>query len=263
MLPSSFQAPLSKEIKAVTQTIAVPSATDDRYWDKEVFPHTPLRALAPNLWVVQGQFPAARLPRNMIVYRSPKQALLLHSVVALAEPEMRKLEVLGEPSVMVIPHWDHWAHIAAFKKRYPRIDVVCPKASIDRVRKHLKVEYSCEEYFPHHGVKHYQPPGIHPFEGILEVPVGGGKVAVIMNDLITNVPHQPGFYGLLLRLTGSTGKPRVIYIVKRELRVQREPLRAYIASLAERRDIAMVTTSHGECLLTDVAKTLTRVAQDL
>jgi hypothetical protein len=22
-----------------------------------------------------------------------------------------------------------------------------------------------------------------------------------MNDLITNVPHQPGFYGLLLRLT--------------------------------------------------------------
>jgi len=63
-----------------------------------------------------------------------------------------KLEALGQPSVMVIPHWDHWAHIAAFKKRYPKIDVVCPRASIDRVREHLKVEYSCEEYFPRNGV---------------------------------------------------------------------------------------------------------------
>lgn len=90
-----------------------------------------------------------------------------------------------------------------------------------------------------------------------------GKVAVIMNDLVTNVPHQPGFYGLLLRLTGSTDQPRVIYMVKRQLHVQREPLRAYITSLAERRDISIVTTSHGECLVTDVAKALIRVAGDL
>jgi hypothetical protein len=243
--------------------IAAPSLSHNPYWDKEIFPHTPLKALAPDLWLVQGEFPAARLPRNMLVYRFPQRKLLLHSVVALDEPEMRELEALGEPAVMVIPHWDHWAHIAAFKRRYPKMDVVCPQASIDRVSKHLKVEYSCEEYFPRHGIHYYQPPGIHPFEGVLEVPVGNGKVAVIMNDLITNVPHQPGFNGLLLRLTGSTGKPRVIYFVKRDLKVQREPLRAYIASLAERQDIAMVTTSHGECLLTDVAPTLARIARDL
>lgn len=236
---------------------------DDRYWDEEVFPHTPLRALAPDLWVTRGEFPAARLPRNMVVYRSTEQALLLHSVVALTKPEMRELEALGEPSVMVIPHWDHWAHIAAFKNRYPRIAVVCPKASISRVSRHLKVDSSCEDYFPRHGVTYRQPPGIHPFEGVLEAPMGEGKVALIMNDLITNVPHQPGMYGLLLRLTGSTGRPRVIYFIKRQLRVRPEPLRAYIASLAAREDIAMVTTSHGECLLTDVAQTLARVARDL
>lgn len=247
----------------MTSTIAVAPASDHRFWDKEVFPHTSLRALAPNLWMVQGEFPAARLPRNMIVYRSPQGALLLHSVVALKESAMRELEALGEPSVMVIPHWDHWAHIAAFKKRYPTLDVVCPRASVDRVSKHLKVEYSCEEYFPRHGVTYHQPPGIDPFEGVLEAPVSEGKVAVIMNDLITNVPHQPGFYGLLLWLSGSTGKPRVIYMVKRQLHVQREPLRAYITSLAERRDIAIVTTSHGECLVKDVTKTLIHVAEDL
>jgi hypothetical protein len=41
------------------------------------------------------------------------------------------------------------------------------------------------------------------------------------------------------------------------------PLRAYIASLAERRDIATLTTSHEECLLTEVAGTLAHVAHDL
>lgn len=240
--------------------IAVQPVTDDRYWEDEIFPHTPLRALGPDLWMVQGEFPAARLPRNMIVYRSPRQALLLHSVVALTDPAMRELEALGEPSVMVIPHWDHWAHIVAFKRRYPRIDVVCPRASIERVSVRLKVDCSCEEYFPRHGVTYQQPPGIYPFEGVLEAPVGDGKVAVIMNDLITNVPHQKGLWGLLLRLTGSTGRPRVIYLVKRQLRVRRELLRPYIASLAERGDIAMVTTSHGECLLSDVAGTLSRIA---
>lgn len=236
---------------------------DDRSWDDEVFPHTPLRALAPDLWITQGEFPAARLPRNMVVYRSPEQELLLHSVVALAKPEMRELEALGEPAVMVIPHWDHWAHIAAFKNRYPRMAVVCPKASIPRVSGRLKVDCSCEDYFPRHGIKYQQPPGIYPFEGVLEAPLREGKVALIMNDLITNVPHQPGLYGLLLRLTRSTGRPRVIYFVKRQLRVRPKRLRDYIASLANRQDVAMVTTSHGECLLTDVAQTLARVAQDL
>lgn len=104
---------------------------------------------------------------------------------------------------------------------------------------------------------------MYPFEGVLEAPLGKGNVALIMNDLITNVPHQPGLYGLLLRLTGSTGRPRVIYFVKRQLRVRPKHLRPQMASLAARQDIAMVTTSHGQCLLTDVAQTLTRVAQDL
>lgn len=76
------------------------------------------------------------------------------------------------------------------------------------------MDCSCEEYFSRHGVKYHQPPGMYPFEGVLEAPLGKGNVALIMNDLITNVPHQPGLYGLLLRLTGSTGRPRVIYFVK-------------------------------------------------
>ncbi|GFZ87599.1 hypothetical protein [Dyella caseinilytica] len=237
--------------------------TRDRYWEREVFPHTDLCELTQNLWVVQGEFPAAKLPRNMVVYRYAKRSLLLHSVVALNEQAMSKLEALGEPSVMVIPHWDHWAHVAAYKRRYPKMDVVCPQASIAGISKHVHVDYSSEEYFPRHGVKYYVPPGINPVEGVLEVSVDENKVAVIMNDLITNVPHQPGLYGLLLRLTRSTGRPRVIFFVRRSLRVRRTLVKKYIESLVGREEITVVTTSHGDCLVKNIAQTLATVAQDL
>jgi hypothetical protein len=237
--------------------------SDDAYWAREVFPHSSLIQLADDLWVVKGQFPKAKLPRNMVVYRYNSDSLLLHSVVALDEPTMSQLEALGKPSVMVIPCWDHWAHVRAFKRRYPDIDVVCPQASIQRISDKIKVEYSCEEYFPRHGVSFHIPPGIYPFEGVLEVPLAHNKVAFIMNDLITNVPHQPGFYGLLLRMTLSTGKPRVIPFIKRMLKVQREPLRDYMLALAQRKDIEIITTSHGESLVTNIPDILRDVAQHI
>src|ERR1043165_5255911 len=185
-----------------------PSEVSAAEWQREVFPHSPLEALAPNLWIVRGEFPDSQLPRNMVVYRYGDGSLLLHSVVALDERTMRHLEALGKPSIMVIPNWDHWAHIVAFKKRYPDLTVVCPQASRARVEQRLAVDATCEAYFPRHGMQFYVPPGMDPVEGVLELPLGDGRVALLMNDLITNVPHQPGVWGLLLRLTGSSGGPR-------------------------------------------------------
>lgn len=199
----------------------------------------------------------------MVLHRFDGDKLLLHSVVALKEDAMRELEALGTPSVMMIPHWDHWAHIVAYKKRYPQLTVICPQASRDRVERRLPVDETCERYFPRHGMRFEVPPGMSPVEGVLELPVGPGKKALVMNDLITNIPHQPGLKGLLLRLTGSTGRPRVIPIIKRQLKVQSAVVRRYLEGLAQRSDLAVLTTSHGSCLSSDLPGTLRRVACDL
>lgn len=186
-----------------------------------------------------------------------------HSVVALDERSMRHLEALGKPSIMVIPNWDHWAHIVAFKKRYPAITVVCPEASRSRVEQRLAVDHSCEAFFPRHGVRFHVPPGMDPVEGVLELPLADGRVAVVMNDLITNVPHQPRAWGLVLRLTGSTGRPRVIPIVRRRLKIDRTVMHGYLQALALRRDVAIITTSHGQALTSDIAAVVGDVARDL
>jgi mannose-6-phosphate isomerase-like protein (cupin superfamily) len=232
-------------------------------WQREVFPHSELTPLADRLWVVRGEFPSSQLPRNMVVYRYAPDALLLHSVVALEERAMRQLESLGKPSIMVIPNWDHWAHVVAFKKRYPELTVVCPQASRSRVERRIAVDATCEEFFPRHGMRFSVPPGIDPVEGVLELPLDDGRVALVMNDLVTNVPHQPGARGLLLRITGSSGRPRVIPLVRRGLKIDKKRVRSYLEALARRSDIAVLTTSHGECVRSRVSEVIAEVARDL
>jgi mannose-6-phosphate isomerase-like protein (cupin superfamily) len=232
-------------------------------WQREVFPHSELMPLADNLWVVRGQFPSSQLPRNMVVYRYAENALLLHSVVALDEPAMRQLESFGKPSIMMIPNWDHWAHVVAFKRRYPDLTVICPQASKAKVEQRIAVDATCEEYFPRHGMTFSVPPGMDPVEGVLELPLDDGRVALVMNDLITNVPHQPGFRGLLLRITGSSGRPRVIPLVRRGLKIERRVMGRYLEELARRRDLAVLTTSHGECVRSRVAEVIGEVAREV
>jgi hypothetical protein len=232
-------------------------------WQREVFPHSELMPLADRLWVVRGQFPSSPLPRNMVVYRYGRDALLLHSVVALEERAMRQLEALGKPTIMMIPHWDHWAHVAAFKKRYPDLIVVCPRASKTRVERRIAVDATCEEYFPRHGMRFSVPPGMDAVEGVLELPLDAGRVALVMNDLVTNVPHQRGLRGLLLRVTGSSGRPRVIPLVRRSLKIDKAAMRDYLEGLARRSDVALLTTSHGECVRSRVSEVIAAVARDL
>jgi hypothetical protein len=184
-------------------------------------------------------------------------------VVALEERAMRQLEALGKPSVMMIPSWDHWAHIVAFKRRYPDLSVICPEASRARVERRLPVDCTCEAYFPSHGMRFYVPPGMAPVEGVLQLPLDDGRVALAVNDLVTNVPHQPGLRGILLRITGSSGRPRVIPIVRRRLKIDREAMHRHLEELAARRDIAVLTTSHGACVTSDVSAVLASVARDL
>src|SRR5215475_4868630 len=151
-----------KQSQGMATDAAQRSPAEASEWQREVFPHSPLEALAPDLWVVRGEFPSSQLPRNMVVYRYGGDSLLLHSVVALDERTMRHLEALGKPAIMVIPNWDHWAHIVAFKRRYPEITVVCPQASRARVERRLAVDETCEAYFPRDGMMFHVPPGMDP-----------------------------------------------------------------------------------------------------
>jgi hypothetical protein len=66
--------------------------------------HGPLELIAPRLWVVRA---ACRPERTMVIYKLNSGGLLLHSVVALQNDEMAKLEALGEVQFIVVPNPFH------------------------------------------------------------------------------------------------------------------------------------------------------------
>src|SRR5262249_3308422 len=102
-------------------------------------PHGDLEELVPGVWMVTGSLPV-RLKRNMTVVRMSDGSLLLHSVVAMNEAGMAKLDALGKPSVMIVPHAGHCMDAPFYKARYPEIRVVCPAGTRAQVEKHIKVD---------------------------------------------------------------------------------------------------------------------------
>ena len=91
-----------------------------------VLPHGELVKLCEGVYQVEGSLPhGVGLPRNMVVYQIPKtNSLLLHSVIALNEEEMKKLEELGDPNIIIVPNHLHTLDASVYQRRYPHIKTV-------------------------------------------------------------------------------------------------------------------------------------------
>ena len=81
--------------------IAVPAAF------APVLPHSSLKPLKANLWMVTGSLKGRHMPRNMVVYKMKDGGLLIHSAIALDEAGFKALEALGEPTVLIVPNGFH------------------------------------------------------------------------------------------------------------------------------------------------------------
>src|SRR5215216_7989255 len=92
----------------------------------QVLRHGPLERLSDNLWRVQGALPGMTLERVMTVVRRADGSLLLHSPIALAEPQLAELSGLGRVAVLVVPNAGHRLDTPAYKQRYPQALVFCP-----------------------------------------------------------------------------------------------------------------------------------------
>jgi hypothetical protein len=69
------------------------TSTQDE-WQLHVFPHGAIEELSPNLWHVTGTLPSSTMvPREMVIYRLADATLLIHSAIALNEPEWQNLSL--------------------------------------------------------------------------------------------------------------------------------------------------------------------------
>ena len=219
------------------------------------------RELMAGVWEVTGHLPFP-LKRNMTIVRLADGTLLLHSVIAMNDAGMAKLDALGKPSIMIVPHGGHRLDAPFYKARYPEIRVVAPAAVRAKVEEVVKVDATAEEALPPLGVKLHGIAGFKHGELGYEVETAGGKLLIVSDVLANDDNAAPGLGGWLMAklgggIKGRLGVPRMMRIMMLK---DKAAARASIDKLSQISDVRTVTVAHGRSLTAACTEALKEAA---
>lgn len=233
----------------------------DAAW--KVLPHRPIEKLEENLWRVEGDLPGMPIKRVMTVAKRGDGRLVVHNAMALDEPSMKELEAFGEPAFLVVPNGWHRMDAPAFKERYPKIAVHCPRGSQKKVEQVVTVDGDYDAYPQDADVRLEPLAGVGDAEGIMTVKSSSGAT-LVLNDAIFNMPHAPGFQGFVFKhLTASSGGPKVSRLARFFMVKDKAAFRSELERLAATPGLVRAIVSHHETIAGDVGATLRAVAASL
>jgi hypothetical protein len=227
-----------------------------------VTPHGPIEKLTDNLWRVEAKMPNMGLRRVMTVARKDDGQLVIHNAIALDELEMKELEAWGTPGVLVVPNGAHRLDAKIFSKRYPDMKVVASRGSRKKVEEVVAVSAALDELRKDPKIAFGYVEGTTELEGYMEVTSDDGK-SLVLTDALFNMPHQPGFFGFVFRVLGSTGGPRVSGIARMLLVKDKKALAAQFARFAKDSGLRRIIVGHHEVIDASPQAVLEKVAATL
>jgi hypothetical protein len=198
----------------------------------------------------------------MSVARLADGRLAFFNGVPLREPEMQKLEAWGTPAILCVPNGYHRLDIHAFKDRYPKLAVFCPKAIRARIAEVVAVEATTEDLPRHQGIDWVSLRGTKPGELAMLVR-DGATSSLCFGDALMNLPHLPGLDGLLFRLIRSTGTPKVTPLAQFALVESKSALADHLRELSASPGLNRLVPSHGNVVENDASGVLRRAADTL
>lgn len=223
-----------------------------------VAPHGPLRELEPGLLTVVAEIamPLTRFPRRMTVVALERGRTALYSPIPLREPDMKRIEALGEPAYLIVPNPAHRLDIRAFHKRYPKAKMVTApgaKAAVAEAVTPVRVRADLAK-----AAKLIVVPGTGERE--LAMLVRGESL--VTNDIIGNVRSPRGIGGWLInRLLRFGPKPHVPRDVRGLLIDDKAALAAQLRVWADD-NLKRLIPSHGT-IIDHPAPVLRRLASEL
>lgn len=230
-----------------------------------VLPHGPIEKLTENVWTVDGALPDAPLRRRMTLVRLADGRLAVHNAVALSEGLMRDIEAWGEPAILIVPNGWHRLDAHAWKQRYPKSTVWCPKGAVKRVEQVVPVDGSYDLFPKLDGLS------VEPLDGEREMAAEGvftardasGRAALIFNDTLFNHPDVDGFSGSVMKLMGSTGGPRVTRFFRLVGVNDKRRLAAQLRHRAAEPGLSHLVPGHGDPVAVDAPGVLRDIADSL
>ena len=222
-----------------------------------------LRAIAENLWVVDGtiQMPPGPLPRRMTIARLSSGDLVVFSAIALDDDAMAEVETLGRPAFLVVPNAFHREDAPEWKKRFPAMQVVAPELARSAVEEVIRVDDTVGD-FGDPTVRFIQVAGTKG-ESALVVHHQSGA-SLVVNDLIANVQDSRGIMRLVLTLMGFAGsRPQVPRMFKSRAVDDPGLVASQFRDWANISGLARVVVSHGSIIEDAPAVLLQRLADKL
>jgi hypothetical protein len=229
--------------------------------DWVVAPHGALTELEPGLLTVVGaiKMPLGKFPRRMTVVRLDRGRTALYSPVPLRDPEMARIEALGDPAYLIVPNAAHRLDIRVFHRRYPHAKVVTAAGARAAVEEAVKPVQTAARLGPN--VTLIAVPGTRERELALLFRRTG--LSLITNDIIGNVTRPRGIGGWLInRLLRFGPNAHVPRDVRGLLIADKAALAAQFRAWAELDGLTRIIPSHGQ-VIDDPAPILRRLAKEL
>lgn len=227
-------------------------------------PHAPIETLEDDLWRVEAPVPGIPLRRVMTLARLDDGRVVIHSAIPLDESSMQRVEAWGRPAFLVVPSRYHRLDAPAYKRRYPDLTVVCPRAARSGVEQVVPVDGDYETFPAGQCVRLQHLDGTGAREGVMLVE-HSGAATLVFNDLIFDMPHLSGVQGFVLRhVTRSSGDaPHVSRIGRAFIVKNRRRLREELLQLAETPRLRRILVAHHRVISDDPAGALRSVAATL
>lgn len=229
-----------------------------------VLPHGPLQQLDDKLLTVTGtvRMPLMDFPRRMTVVALRGSRTVIFSPIALDEPEMKRIEALGAPALLVVPSLHHRRDIKVWKQRYPSAAVVTPGGAREAVEKVVPVD-SVTPALDDPDVEWIAVPGTAECEAALIVR-GADGTSLVVSDIIGNMPRGSGFAGWMARRMGYAGdRPQIPSFALKRLIEDRSAFRDWLDQLSRNPDLKRIIVAHGAVIDRDPAGILRALAATL
>jgi hypothetical protein len=227
-----------------------------------VLPHEPIRRLEDDLWEVEGKLPSGDLTRRMVLLRLRDGRVVVHNAVSLEDELMAEIEAWGRPSFLVVPNSFHRIDAWAWTQRYPGIAVVAGATAKKKVEQAVTVAGGVDILPRDQGVEAEDMAGTRVGEmTFVHTSATSGRKSLVLNDTFWNEPHHKGLTGVVFRIMGSTGGPRISRLMKVAGMSDRKAARAQLLRLAAISGLARVIPAHGKLVEHDAGAILTQAVE--
>jgi hypothetical protein len=230
----------------------------------KILPRGRVKTVDDRIVTVEGEIPMplGNFPRRMTVVGLSRNRSVIFSAIAVDEAAMREVEAVGKPAFLIVPNGHHRLDAPAWKKRYPKIKVLCPPGAKDKVGEAVPVD-STDDILGEKDVDFVIVAGTGGAEAALVVRRERGTTLVV-NDVIANVRNPRGLGAkAMARLFGfGVRHPQVPRVVKRAMVKDRNVLARQLRRWAKLPGLVRVMPSHGD-IIDEPAPVLERLAEEL